>query len=111
MKHLEDFLQVECVQELNNHRDTVFAFHVKNEGKKNIQVAMRDKALGLRSGVPDLCLVCCDGKTRWVELKAPLGVLSEHQKRFYDLCTKWGFDWALIRTIEEFREQLKKWGL
>jgi hypothetical protein len=104
----EDALQYACIQALNNRKE-VFAFHIQNEGKRSPQQASRAIALGLRAGIPDLCLLCSDGRTRWIELKTDSGKLSTAQMRFRDLCNEWGHDWALVRSVEELHAILDKW--
>jgi hypothetical protein len=55
---------------------------VKNEGKRTPWQITYEKAMGLTAGSPDLAIVAKDGRTLWLELKAPKGVLSEDQLAF-----------------------------
>lgn len=57
-------------------------YHIPNERKCSIQQGKRFKAMGVKSGVPDLCLPVPRGKyhSLYIEMKAKNGRMSDNQK-------------------------------
>lgn len=58
--------------------------------------------MGVRSGVSDL-IVLLKEKVLFIELKNEVGKQRENQKDFETLVQKLGFNYYLIRTLEEFK--------
>ena len=59
-------------------------FHIPNGGKRTKSEAVRFRAAGVRSGVPDLFLPCARGGYHglWIEMKAVGGRVSAEQERW-----------------------------
>ena len=86
-------------------------FHIPNGGKRSKSEAVRFRAAGVRSGVPDLFLPCSRGGYNglWIEMKAISGRISREQESWpkdlleqgymCDVC--YGADEA-IATIEKY---------
>ena len=57
-------------------------YHVKNETKGGAAQVAMDKALGVKKGVPDLCLPVARGRYHglYIELKTETGRTSEAQR-------------------------------
>ena len=70
----------------------------------------RNKAMGVRAGVPDLCFLLDSGKMGFVELKAEKGRLSDDQIRFRDLLPAC-VPYAVCRTGYEVEHTLRGWGV
>ena len=93
-------------------------FHIPNGGKRSKLEAVRFRAAGVRSGVPDLFLPCSRGGYHglWIEMKAMGGRVSREQERWqtellgqgYMCAVCYGAD-AAIETIEKYM-QLKGEG-
>ena len=93
-------------------------FHIPNGGKRSKSEAVRFRAAGVRSGVPDLFLPCSRGGFHglWIEMKAMGGRVSREQERWqtellgqgYMCAVCYGAD-AAIETIEKYM-QLKEEG-
>jgi hypothetical protein len=98
MIHEEGKIQYEIVQALNAL--DCYCFYIKNEGKKNMRQAMRDKAMGLRSGVADLCVLTANG-TVFLEVKTEKGKQSDNQKRFQEIAIKYGCNYFVVRSAKE----------
>ena len=93
-------------------------FHIPNGGKRSKSEAVRFRAAGVRSGVPDLFLPCSRGGYHglWIEMKAIGGRGSQEQEKWrkdllgqgymHEVC--YGAD-AAIETIEKYM-QLKGEG-
>ena len=85
-------------------------FAIGNGGKRNVIVAAKMKAEGVRSGVPDVCLpVPCGGyHGLWLELKVGKNKPSAEQTRWLHNLTRHGYrcevihdDWDRARAIIE----------
>ena len=93
-------------------------FHIPNGGKRSKSEAVRFRATGVRSGVPDLFLPCSRGGYHglWIEMKAIGGRVSREQEQWrkdlleqgYMCAVCYGAD-AAIETIEKYM-QLKGEG-
>lgn len=98
-------IQAEIVQYFRNnyclkhHNPRYEIFSVPNESAYNNN---QFKAMGVRSGVSDL-IVLLKEKVLFIELKNEVGKQKESQKDFETLVQKLGFDYYLIRTLEEFK--------
>ncbi len=90
--------------------DRAIVFSVPNEGKRSKTTAGRLKSTGMLPGVTDLVIVHA-GRAFFLEVKMPRGRLSPRQKEFRDLCRSRGACWALVRSVEEAREQIEHWEI
>lgn len=73
-------------------------YHIPNGGSRNQIEAAKLKRLGVRAGVPDLCLPVARGKYHglYIEMKRQEGGrLSEHQKQWIERLRRQGY--AAIR--------------
>lgn len=78
----------------------------------SIYQGVKAKAAGLKKGWPDLQILFPSAVTRYIELKASAGGLSDEQKTFRDFCKATGRDiWALCRTPEEVEAQCLHWKI
>lgn len=106
----EDKLQQDIYMWYNNtyclkhHNPRGLIFSVPNGGTRNIREAMTMKATGLLSGVSDLIVVLPNGKLLFVELKLQKGRQSETQKDFEIRVCNLGFEYHIIRSLEQFKE-------
>lgn len=64
------------------------------------------QGLGCHKGISDLIAVK-DGKTVFIEIKKPGGVLSEHQKKFRDDIETHGGKYIVAIDIEDVLAKLK----
>jgi hypothetical protein len=104
----ESRIQQEIVQyyrnkyctKLNNPRHLIFS--VPNE-RSNQKEQMRMIATGLYSGVSDLIIVTPKNVT-FVEIKDAIGKQSQRQQEFEQLVKELGYNYFLIRSLEDFIE-------
>jgi predicted RNA-binding protein YlxR (DUF448 family) len=61
-----------------------------------------NKAMGVVSGVADMCYLKPEGRTCWIEWKTDTGKQSEEQKRFEKICRSLGHEYHIVRNEEEF---------
>jgi hypothetical protein len=80
--------------ERNKHRypELALLYHIPNEGKRGRKAAGVLKAIGVKSGVPDLCLPVRRGRygALYIELKAKDGKVSQAQGEWLDALTACG---------------------
>lgn len=82
-------------------------FSVPNGGSRHILEAKTLKATGQMAGVSDLIILQPNGKTLFVEVKVEKGIQSEVQKIFKDKVRALGFDYYLVRSLEDVKIMLK----
>jgi hypothetical protein len=68
---------------------------------------MKMKATGLVAGVSDLIIVQ-PNRVIFLELKDTNGRQSNEQKSFQEKVTALGFEYWLIRSLEEFKAKLEE---
>lgn len=106
----EDQLQQQIVTYFKNNfqiKGEGLIFSVPNGGTRNVVEAKKLKFTGLLSGVSDL-IVLMTNKMFFVELKTEKGVQSDSQKDFENRVTKLGYEYLIIRSLEEFQSRFKK---
>lgn len=91
-------------------------FAIPNGGARNIKVAVKLKAEGVKAGVPDLFLPVARGGWHglFVEMKAPSqkpkksgkGGVSEEQRTFGEKVQAQGYGWCVCYGWEEARDIL-----
>jgi hypothetical protein len=111
MKHDESIIQSQIVSALS--LAGAYLFMVPNDaaGKVTMAKAGRMKSMGLRAGISDLVLIGPSGTAYFMEVKTATGKLSEAQRKFMDLCTKRGWHYAVVRSVEESLDVCRKWGI
>lgn len=87
--------------------DKGIIFSVPNE-RAGGYMAMKDLLLtGLLSGVSDL-IVVLEGKVLFVEVKNSIGKQSPKQKLFQSQIENLGFQYHLVRTLDEFKKVINE---
>lgn len=99
----ESQIQSSCVAWLwNTHPETRGLFFSVTNNSEHIARAMQRKSLGLVSGVSD-CLFLWHGKTYCFEFKNESGRQSEAQKIWETKVFKHGFEYYIVRSLDEFK--------
>lgn len=80
-------------------------FAIPNGGSRNVAEAKKLKETGLMAGVSDL-IVLHGNKCLFVEVKTDTGKQSEKQIEFETKVKALGFDYFLVRSLEQFKEIL-----
>ncbi len=110
----EDDLCFACVSWYDRtfgHQKRFDLIHIPNEGKRTRWEGQRVQRMGLRAGTPDY-LLSKDGKPLcWLEFKFGKNGLTDSQKEFRDYAKAGGFGFEVIKTFEEFKAALVKWGV
>lgn len=90
---------------LSHHNPQNIIFSVANESS-NVKEQMYKKSLGLIAGVSDLVIVT-QNEVIFVEVKTPIGKQSEKQKNFQSKIERLGYRYLLVRSLEQFKEEIK----
>ena len=88
---------------LKNIEKRGMIFSIPNGGTRHLMEAMTLKATGLLKGASDLIVILPNGKIMFVELKQPKGIQSLEQKDFESRVKILGFEYHIIKSLEEFK--------
>jgi hypothetical protein len=101
MEKSESRIQQECVEWFRNKciKDVLpyLLLSIPNDNQKFL------KGTGLLKGASDLIMVV-PNKVYWIEMKTQKGRQSPEQKNFELSVKNLGFDYLLLRSLEEFQE-------
>lgn len=103
----EERIQQQIVQYYHNqyclkhHIPRGLIFSIPNEGKPELI------RTGLLPGASDLIVILPFGGIFFVEVKTPTGKQSDKQKNFESRIKKLGYEYILVRSLEDFKEQLE----
>lgn len=97
------FFNNEYCLKFHNPRYCIFSVPNDSESKEE---TMRKKATGLLSGVSDL-IVLFPNRAVFCEVKTPTGTQSETQKDFQKHVESLGFEYILVRSLDEFKTKIK----
>lgn len=86
-------------------------YHVPNERKCSPQQGRQMKLMGVRSGVPDLCLPVARAGFHglYIEMKSEKGKVSENQKFWIENLTAQGFQTAVCHSWLEAVQVLENY--
>jgi hypothetical protein len=112
MNRFEDELQMQCVQwmDLAYPKLSSYFYAISNGWNRTSKLlGWKFKRMGIRRGIPDLCLAIPTEKYHglYIELKFGKGVLSDHQKYMKSLLEKVGYKVITCWTIDEFMKEIK----
>ena len=110
MNRAEQRLHIACVSFLRQAAPDLAFFHPANGGYRTPREAALFKALGVRAGVPDLCLILApEGRAAFIEFKSAQGRPSAAQTEFAGLCDRSGALWAVARSLGDLEAILLRW--
>jgi hypothetical protein len=107
---IEESIQRHVVLWCKNHANPLYhgIFHIPNGEKRDKNTARKLKRLGVKAGIPDLCLPLSGGLTFWLEVKKKKGRLSLVQKRVIDDLRSKGHIVEVAYGYDEAIEKLKR---
>lgn len=91
---------------LKNSDPKCVIFHVPNGGSRNKHEGSTLKTMGVLAGVSDL-IVIIPNKTIYIEVKDEKGNQSDKQIEFETLVKSLGFDYYLVRNLEQFQSVIR----
>ena len=114
LNRFEDELQMQCIQwmDLAYPKFSSYLYAIPNGwNKTSVYLGAKFKKMGIRKGIPDLCLAIPTKKYHglYIELKFGTGVLSDYQKYIKSILEKVGYKVVACWTIEEFMNEIKSY--
>ena len=103
----ENVLQSNCYIWLhNNYPDLrgLLCYNLSNS--KNRVDGAKNKALGLQAGSSDMVFYY-KSKAYMIEMKTKIGKQSKVQKNWQDTVKAQGFEYVIIKSLEEFQNYIK----
>lgn len=88
--------------------DDVFASAIAH-GARNPGMAVHLKKIGTESGIGDWIVVY--RRAFFLEIKTGAGVLRQAQKDTRDRCIRAGAGFAVVHTLDDFIDAVKRWGI
>ena len=94
----------------NKHPSLKWLYHTPNGGSRNIAEAANLKRMGVKAGVPDLCLPYPSGKYHglYIEMKTDKGRPTAAQREYLSWLNQAGYKAVMCHGAEEAIEQI--WG-
>src|SRR5688500_1163857 len=84
-------------------------FHPANERRRSPRQRAYPKRMGVKAGVPDICIARPGATAAFLELKSRDGRQTAEQAAFEQLCKANGSPYAVARTIDEAIAALTAW--
>lgn len=123
MRHLEENLQAACVKwfRIQYPQYNGLLFHVPNGGRRNLKEATRLKAEGVVAGVADLILLVPkylhlhdEYETETfhalcIEMKTEKGRQSAEQILWQYKVERYGYKYAVCRSLDEFIDTINNY--
>lgn len=108
--HAEDDLQMQCVRwfRLQYPQLARLLHHSPNGGRRDAREGARFKQMGTQAGFPDLILlVAAQGyHALLLELKTRTGRQQDSQKEYQQLAEAQGYRYVVIRSLEDFMDEV-----
>ena len=116
MKKSQPEYKIQCaiVQYLSilEKQGKLFFFAIPGQGGRGLakRGAMLKK-MGVKAGMPDLCILYPDSYARFIEIKSKGGKESPAQNQVFGIIEEFNFDFAVVRSLDEMVELIAKWGI
>ncbi len=96
---------------LNKYPELKFMYHVANEGKRSARYGAELKRMGLKKGVPDICLPCARGGYHglYIEMKVGDNTPTQDQKDFLEFLRSQNYVAIVAHGAEEAIEIIKSY--
>lgn len=90
---------------INMQYPKAMAFHIPNGGKMNVATGARLKRMGVRRGVPDICVPCAHYEYRglYIELKAEGKKPTPEQRKVLEHLEQQGYFVAVCDSFDKFK--------
>lgn len=86
--------------------------HIASEAHRSESGRALMARMGLKTGLPDFWLISPPGVCHFLELKrGRLGVVTDGQIEFAELCIERGIPYALARSFDEAVAVFRAWGV
>lgn len=107
----EDDEQRQLIQWCRTDPRLQYLFHIPNENSAGLKWGVRNRQLGVKSGVPDLMLPIPSGPYHglFVELKTANGHTSQNQERWLTALNEFGYLAVVAYGWKDARDKIKKY--
>ena len=107
----ETFEQKQLIQWCRTDPRLQYLFHIPNESVGGQGWIVRNRQMGVRSGVPDLFYpVPLHGwHGLFIEMKSKSGRMSRDQKRWFDILNAFGYKCVIAHGWEEAKKALEEY--
>lgn len=105
----EDEEQIQLIQWCRQDSRFQFLYHIPNESTGGYGWRIRNRKMGCRRGVPDLCFPVPNKKYHglYIEMKRVSGgSISQYQKRWLDMLNAMGYLAVVCKGWEQARDVL-----
>lgn len=113
MRHVESNTQQYCVKWFKYYFDDLaqLLFAIPNGARVSLTQARILKAEGMEAGVADLLLLVPSRGYHGmaIEMKTKTGRQSDSQKAFQKAVESQGYKYIIVRSVEDFRAQVKEY--
>lgn len=99
-----------CEWQKTKYPELDMIFHITNEGKRSKRTGAELKRMGLKRGIPDICLPVPNKEYNglWIELKADKTKrLTKEQKEWLEKLNRYGYKAVRCNGADEAIETIK----
>lgn len=96
----------------NKYPELDMLFHITNEGKRSKRMGAELKRMGLKKGIPDICLPVPNNEYNglWIELKADKTKrLTKEQKEWLEKLNRYGYKAVRCNGADEAIQVIKNY--
>jgi hypothetical protein len=111
VKNEETRLQCAVVDYMRRVCPDCLTFHNANGGKRTVETARLMKRLGVLAGVFDLTILAPGPFLGFMEVKVGNEKLSENQEWFRTQLIKMGFQYCVVRSLDDVKAAIIQWRL
>lgn len=110
-KQTETEIQIQIIQWCRQFAWGQYIYHIPNESVGGMGWTVRNRQMGMRKGVPDLCLpIPMNGyHGLYIELKTITGRASAEQKRWIEALNTFGYKACICKGFNETISILKEY--
>jgi hypothetical protein len=103
-RQIESGIQRGIVQYIRSVLPRAVLLAIPNGSQRTASGRPANAVPGFLAGAPDLVLALPNGHVVWIEVKSPVGRLSDNQRHVHALLNSIGHDVILARSIDDIRE-------
>jgi len=111
MKHLEEDIQICCVEWFKLQYPNIIIHHSPNGGKRNAREAARFRKMGTCPGFPDIFIAKANNKYYglFIEMKAESNRLTQSQTIIIDKLMRENYYCAVCYSVESFMKTVNRY--
>ena len=110
-RSIESGIQRGIVQYIRSVLPRAVLMAIPNGSQRTASGRPANAVPGFLSGAPDLILALPNKEVIWIEVKSPVGRLSDNQKHVHAMLDSIGHKIILARSIDDIREAFAYYGI